>query len=163
MAGAVQALYLYRNLMKDAVKAPPAIFPLDARDGADTDPCARVSQAFEAAPKNATSKAPIILDLRPSVGATCIKTLPVTNERNLALLDYLRPYIECQTTIELLKNPPEEYLLPGVDILGGMDAIKEKLNNNGYESQFEVMKDLKSLACGALFPVKRIPLTKMPN
>ncbi|KAK3190935.1 hypothetical protein K4F52_002883 [Lecanicillium sp. MT-2017a] len=149
MAGAVQALYPYRNLMKDAVKAPPAIFALDAQDGTDANPCARLSKAFEAVPKNSTAGAPIILDLRPSVGAACIKSLPVATERNLALLDYLRPYLEFQSTIELLKSPPEEYLLPGVDIIGGMEAMKEKLNNKSYQSQLEVMTDLQSLFVAA--------------
>ena len=149
MAGTAQALYPHRNLMKDVVKAPPAVFALNAQESTDADPCEQVSKAFEAMPKNNTSGKAIILDLRPSIGAACTKSLPVATEQNIALLDYLRPYVEYQSTIELLKNPPEEYLLPGVDLIGGMKAMKKKLKDNGYQSQFDVMTDLQSLVCTA--------------
>ncbi|OAA63794.1 peptidase S41 family protein [Cordyceps fumosorosea ARSEF 2679] len=139
----------HRNLLKTAVRAPPYFSSLGVQANAETDPCAMISQAFEAANKNKTSEDAIILDLRPSVGTACLKSVPVATEQNLALLDYLSPYIDYQSTLEILKNPPEEYLLPGVDIMGGIDAMRKKLQGNGYESQFEVMTDLRSLFVAA--------------
>lgn len=123
-----------------------------------------ISKAFEAAarPKNATE--PIILDLPPSVGTACLKSVRVAPGPDMDLLDYLRPYIEYQSTLELLRDPPEEYLLPGVDIIGGMKAMKQKLKSNGYETQYDVMVDLQSLVrkggkfsqCCALLTKSRI-------
>ncbi|KAJ3498907.1 hypothetical protein NLG97_g760 [Lecanicillium saksenae] len=149
LAGPVLGLVPYRDLITQAVKAPPSVFALGVEDGANTSPCATISKAFEAARRNATSEKPIILDLRPSVGTACLKSLPVATERDLALLDYLRPYVEYQSTIELLKSPPPEYLLPGVDIIGGMKAMRQQLKDNKYQSQLDVMTDLQSLFVAA--------------
>ena len=145
LAGPALALVPYRNLMSEAVKAPPNDFAFSVQDNGNTDPCTMISKAFEAAGKNGTSDEPIILDLRPSVGTACLKSVPVATERNIALLDYLRPYVEYQSTIELLKDPPAEYLLPGVDIIGGMKVMRQKLESDKYQSQFDVMTDLQSL------------------
>lgn len=145
MVSMARAVFQHPKFMNEAVKAPPAVFTLDTQVNSDENPCAIISKAFEAVPKNSTSVQPIILDVRPSVGTACRKSLPLIREQNLALLDYLQPYMEYQSTIELLKNPPPEYLLPGVDIVGGMQAIRQKLKDNGYQSQFDVMTDLQNI------------------
>ncbi|ATY67388.1 hypothetical protein CCM_09092 [Cordyceps militaris CM01] len=92
--------------------------------------------AFEAV-RNETSTEPIILDLRPSFGTAYLKSVPVATDRNLALLSCLKPYIEYQGTLEILKDPPEEYLIPGVDIIGGIEAMRQNLKGNGYQTQFD--------------------------
>ncbi|XWW99210.1 hypothetical protein V2A60_007219 [Cordyceps javanica] len=149
IAGSALSLAPYRNLMNGAIKASPYVIESDVQVTSNMDPCAMISRAFEAATKNKTSRAPIILDLRPSVGTACLKSIPVATERNIALLGYLRPYVDYQSTLEILKNPPDEYLLPGVDVIGGMKAMKDKLKGNGYQTQFDVMMDLQSLFIAA--------------
>ncbi|KAM3500958.1 hypothetical protein MY10362_005953 [Beauveria mimosiformis] len=144
MAGSAMRMVPYRNLMNEAIRAPPTINAFGVQNNDNTDPCAIISKAFEAV-RNETSPEPIILDLRPSVGTACLKSVPVAADQDIALLDYLRPYIEYQSTIEILKNPPEEYLLSGVDLIGGLKAMKQKLKGNEYETQFDVMTDLQSL------------------
>ncbi|TWU70924.1 hypothetical protein ED733_001034 [Metarhizium rileyi] len=130
--------------MYQAVKAPTGVSAVESRQETN-DPCALISKAFEAIPKNLTSDKPIILNLRPSVGNACRKALPLLQRENIALLDYLQPYIAYQSTIELLKDPPPEYLLPGVDLMGGMQAIRQRLQKQGYQSQLDVMTDLQNL------------------
>ncbi|KAJ4159540.1 uncharacterized protein LMH87_008438 [Akanthomyces muscarius] len=137
------------KLMKQAVKAPPYFSASDFQAAADADPCAMISKAFEAAPRQKNATGPIILDLPPSVGTACLKSVPVAPGPDVDLLDYLGPYIEYQSTLELLQDPPEEYLLPGVDIIGGMKAMKQKLKSNGYETQYDFMMDLQSLFVAA--------------
>ncbi|KAM3472170.1 hypothetical protein MY8738_008989 [Beauveria namnaoensis] len=136
----------YRNLMSKAVRAPPTsnAFGIQNTNNNNNDPCAMISKAFEAM-RNETSEEPIVLDLRPSVGTACLKSVPVAKGRNIDLINYLQPYIEYQSTIEILKNPPEEYLLEGVDLMGGLQAMKQKLKRDEYETQFDVMTDLQSL------------------
>ncbi|KAM3520921.1 hypothetical protein NHJ13051_006578 [Beauveria bassiana] len=136
----------YRNLMSKAVRAPPTsnAFGIQNTNNNNNDPCAMISKAFEAM-RNETSPEPIVLDLRPSVGTACLKSVPVAKNRNIDLINYLQPYIEYQSTIEILQNPPEEYLLDGVDLMGGLQAMKQKLKRDEYETQFDVMTDLQSL------------------
>ncbi|EFY94525.1 peptidase s41 family protein [Metarhizium robertsii ARSEF 23] len=148
VAGTAHAAFRQRWSMQKVINAPSSVVAADSRQ-ASQDPCAMISKAFEAAARNKTSDGPIILDLRPSVGTACRKSLPVMQKANLELLDYLRPYVEFQSTIELLKDPPPEYLLPGVDIMGAMQAIRQKLENNSYESQLDVMTDLHNIFVAA--------------
>jgi hypothetical protein len=79
------------------------------------------------------------------VGIACLKSVPLDKKRDLELLDYLEPLIGFQSTLEILADPPKEYLFPGVNVLGGFDKIRSKLENNKYETQYEVMTDLRSL------------------
>ncbi|UNI22368.1 hypothetical protein JDV02_008264 [Purpureocillium takamizusanense] len=115
------------------------------------EPCAALSQAFEAAASTNAKKGKglVVLDVRPSVATACLKSVPLTKDRAAALVDYLTPYMEWHSTTEILKNPPEGYLVPGVDIFGGMQAIKQKLQGDGYKSQYEVMTDLQNIIIAA--------------
>ncbi|KJK76580.1 hypothetical protein H634G_08168 [Metarhizium anisopliae BRIP 53293] len=148
VAGTAHAAFLQRWSMQKVTNTPSSVVTADSRQ-ASQDPCAMISKTFEAAARNKTSDGPIILDLRPSVGTACRKSLPVRQKANLELLDYLQPYVEFQSTIELLKDPPPEYLLPGVDIMGAMQAMRQKLENNSYESQLDMMTDLHNIFVAA--------------
>lgn len=53
--------------------------------------------------------------------------------------------MEIQSTLGFLKNPPEEYLMPGVDLLGGLSTMREMLQNGTYEEQYDFITDLNNL------------------
>ena len=108
-----------------------------------SEPCQILSEAYEAS--NSSSDDPVLVDVPPSVGIACLKSVPVDKTRDLELIEYLTPFISFQSTIEILMDPPEGYLLPGVDILGGLNVIHQKLEKDEYESQYEVMSDLRSI------------------
>lgn len=75
----------------------------------------------------------------------CLKSVAVDTDRDIALLDYVTPYISFQSTIDILADPPEGYLVPGIDIMGGLERIQANLKDDIYESQWAVMLDLQSL------------------
>ena len=113
------------------------------------DPCAAITQAWEermrTVPLEMRQGKLLALDLRPSVATACLESVPLNKQKNLQLLTYLKPFLELQSTIGIISNPPEEYLLSGVDFPGGMDAMQSKLENNEYKSQTEFVNDLMSL------------------
>jgi hypothetical protein len=106
------------------------------------NPCGYLGDAWRSIPAGTY---PWVVDVPPSVAIECYKSVAVDKERDLALIDYLRPYVSFHSTIPLLANPPETYLIPGVDIWGGFDAIEQKLQTDGYANQYEVMNDLRSI------------------
>lgn len=122
---------------------------ITSRDLSDADaknwPCKSLSQAYEEANPLREKGEPVILAIPPSVGIACLKSVPLDKKRDLELLDYLQPLIEFQSTLEILADPPKEYLFPGVDVLGGFDTIRSRLENNKYKTQYEVMTDLRSI------------------
>lgn len=60
-------------------------------------------------------------------------------------MSWAAPYLEFQSTIGLLKDPPEEYLLPGVDVFGGMQQISQNIDAGVYASQWAFEKDMHNL------------------
>lgn len=144
LAGVGFAALEPRQIMHQARDVPSFITSRDLSD-AKNSPCKFLSQAYEEANPLGDKGEPVILAIPPSVGIACLKSVPLDKKRDLELLDYLQPLIEFQSTLEILADPPKEYLFPGVDVLGGFDTIRSRLENNKYKTQYEVMTDLRSI------------------
>lgn len=137
MAGLAFAGLGPREMMHQIRTQPPLMYsPDDFRR--DVNPCKILSEAFHASDIGG-------VHVPPSLATACLKSVPLDKERDLALLDYLLPFIKFQSTLEILADPPEEYLFPGVDVLGGFDVMREKLQKNEYAVQYDFMSDLRSI------------------
>ncbi|KAI1429011.1 hypothetical protein F5Y12DRAFT_587761 [Xylaria sp. FL1777] len=71
----------------------------------------------------------------------CLQSFPYNVTKADEFLTEIRKYIQFQSTLEVLQNPPDTYASTGVDILGGLDRI----GNTTYENQFQFDSDLRSL------------------
>ncbi|GJD03496.1 peptidase S41 family protein [Colletotrichum higginsianum] len=87
-----------------------------------------------------------VVPIPPSVAFACLNSVRVRKQKDLDLLDYLEPYIAFQSTLEPLADPPEGYLIPGVDVIGGFGQIRAKLKKDLYNSQVEFALDLTRVA-----------------
>lgn len=65
--------------------------------------------------------------------------------RSVAFIEFIEPYIQFQSTLAYLKNPPPGWLFPGVDVLGGLTQMKALLLSGGYKTQWDFEKDVWSL------------------
>jgi len=72
----------------------------------------------------------------------CLQSIPVDVDRDIAQIDYLVPYLQVQSTLGYLKQPPAGYLIQGVDVIGGMKQIRQKLTTGGYSSQYDWALDV---------------------
>lgn len=93
-----------------------------------------------------------VVPIPPSVAFACLNSVRVRKQKDLDLLDYLEPYIAFQSTLEPLADPPEGYLIPGVDVIGGFGQIRAKLKKDLYESQVEFALDLTRVVSSAAVP-----------
>ncbi|KAF4983450.1 hypothetical protein FZEAL_1179 [Fusarium zealandicum] len=134
------------QVMHETRHQPAFIHSRDVKDS-EAEPCKFLSQVYDDG--NFKKGQQAIVNVPPSVGVACLKSVPVDKERDLGLLDYLEPLISFQSTLEILADPPEEYLFPGVDVLGGLEVIRDNLKKNKYKSQYGVMSDLRSLFVAA--------------
>ncbi|KAK7426420.1 hypothetical protein QQZ08_007014 [Neonectria magnoliae] len=146
LAGLATAALEPREILHRALKQPTFNYKRDIEDR-DSAPCRTLAKAYKAAGAKA-GDTPIV-DVPPSVGIACLKSVPLAKERDLALLEYLGPFVEFQSTLETLANPPEEYLFEGVDVLGGIEAAKSKLKKDEYKNQYEFMTDLRAIFTAA--------------
>ncbi|KAE9370993.1 hypothetical protein N431DRAFT_441047 [Stipitochalara longipes BDJ] len=99
------------------------------------DPCAIVSsssKAFYAANPTSTASLRIPAD----IAYACQLSAPFDQNRSVALIDYIVPYIDFQSSLAYLKNPPSTYLMPAVDILGGLQEIRQNASVGAYSSQY---------------------------
>ncbi|KAK0651053.1 hypothetical protein B0T16DRAFT_503206 [Cercophora newfieldiana] len=83
--------------------------------------------------------------VKPSVALECLASVPLDVERDIALMEFLLPYLSFQSTVGYLKKPPKGYLLPPVDIIGGALAIREKVRGRGYKNQYEFVLDIQRM------------------
>jgi hypothetical protein len=60
-------------------------------------------------------------------------------------LGSLLPFVQFHSTIGYLKQPPQGYLVPGVDVIAGFKAMKQKLTNGGYMNQYQFATDVGSM------------------
>lgn len=81
----------------------------------------------------------------PSKAVACLQSVPLDAQKSSDLVDYIMPFMEFQTTLEYLANPPSGYLIPGVDIMGGLRNIKQNLQSGVYKTQWAFELDLHEL------------------
>ena len=125
------------------------------------DPCAVVSSLVASQPqgKPPTQEKPVyVLHLMyidilatpvpiitPSKALACLDAVPLDNAKASAFIDYLRPFLQFQSSLVYLKNPPTGYMVPGVDILGGLDQIQNNIQSGTYKSHWDFEKDYNTL------------------
>lgn len=125
--------------------APPLSHghPLRARQDNSTSACAQVQQYLE---EEATTRIPAKL------AHDCLISIPLNATSAKELLQALPTYIEWQSTLDALKNPPSEYaemVQPPVDILGGLKMIEADIDAGKLESEYEFGWSLYSLILSA--------------
>ncbi|KAI9650895.1 hypothetical protein NHQ30_000930 [Ciborinia camelliae] len=123
-------------------KKPPrparlATFAPTGFTNTSSEPCASVSSIINEFPAEPTVAASTALD--------CLKSVPLNINRSVAFIEFIEPYIQFQSTLAYLKNPPPGWLFPGVDILGGLTQMKALLFSGGYNTQWDFEKDMWSL------------------
>jgi hypothetical protein len=109
---------------------------IHARQYNATSPCAQVGTAI--AGKNVTAGTATV---PAELAWNCINSVPFNQSAALALVNGVVPYFRWQSNTAWLKDPPAEYaekVQPPVDIWGGLEEIKEKVNTGGYENEYQV-------------------------
>jgi hypothetical protein len=110
-------------------------------------PCAQVSSAMYG---DGTS--PVTQIVPAKLAWDCINSVPFNASSGKALIDSIRPYIDWQSTLVELKNPPAEYaekVQPPVDILGGLDKIVADIDAGRFKSEYDFGWTLYTLIQGA--------------
>ena len=75
----------------------------------------------------------------------CLKAFPFESKRAAKFVQEYRKYLQYQSTIELLKNPPVDYQMPALDLLGGLDKIEKQAAAGKYDSQYDFDNDISDL------------------
>jgi hypothetical protein len=102
--------------------------------------------------------------IAPSLAKACLLAVPVDVERDLDLISYVRPFVEWQSDLEVLANPPPEYLIPGIDIMHELDRIEGNLKGGFYARQWDFAVDFDDIVrLSILLPMNYRPTRSIPS
>jgi hypothetical protein len=110
---------------------------------ATKEPCASVS-SMSAAYVSMYPTATVAL-VPATAAASCLDSIPVQKDDDIALIEEMQYYIKWQSNLAYLSNPPKGYTEERTDILDGMKTITDGLNNDAFQSEYEVMYNLSML------------------
>ncbi|KAL4914476.1 hypothetical protein BDW62DRAFT_220163 [Aspergillus aurantiobrunneus] len=100
-------------------------------------PCAQIAESKQ------QSKIPGKLALQ------CLQSMPFDSKRGVAFINDLRKYMQWQSNVDVLPNPPTSYQGIPADIFGGLQNIQGQAEKNKYANQFEFDTAIKDVIYAA--------------
>lgn len=79
----------------------------------------------------------------------CMQTVPNVSGPALDLVASLAEYVDLQSTLVYLADPPPGYLFPATDIKGGLSQIAANVAAEAYASELDFQNDIYSLVVSA--------------
>ncbi|KAI0843520.1 hypothetical protein F5Y06DRAFT_302667 [Hypoxylon sp. FL0890] len=127
-----------------AQRLPPGAF---ARVKAPTPAaCARISRLASAGSSLGSNSSTFFPG---SLAFECLQSVPNRPEPAQQLIQSLKAFVEWQTTLAWLKDPPQSYMLPPIDIQGGLDNISTTASAGGFASEYDFQLAIVELITGA--------------
>jgi hypothetical protein len=83
------------------------------------------------------------------IAYACQRSAPFSQNLSVALIDYIIPYINFESDLVYLANPPSTYPFPAVDILGGLREIRQNASAGTYTSQYNFDAAISGLVASA--------------
>ena len=102
-------------------------------------PCARIAEVVETWSRSTNVSVPAEL------AYDCLTSVPVNRDTAVETIDAIEKMAQFQSNLAYLKNPPNGYHNPPVDILGGLADIRSKASRDEYANQFEFETEIAYL------------------
>ena len=67
----------------------------------------------------------------------CISSVMINVQDATQFLDSIVPYLNFQTSLAYLKDPPPSYQKPAVDVLGEIQSVRNNLTSGGFLRQYD--------------------------
>ncbi|CAA9957605.1 peptidase s41 family protein [Pyrenophora teres f. maculata] len=77
----------------------------------------------------------------------CLNSVPFNSAVAARFVKYWNETIQFQSTLAYLKNPPEGYQQPAVDVTAEVQRIQQKVDANLYVNQYEFEAEIQLLVC----------------
>ncbi|KAI2462865.1 hypothetical protein F4781DRAFT_418581 [Annulohypoxylon bovei var. microspora] len=130
-------LFLVNSLGVSAVRLRQG-FPSQATLS-NLAPCAQISRLANSGTASNNS-----VTFPGSLAFDCLRSVPNRPEPAQQLIQSLKAFVNWQATLAWLKDPPQSYMLPPVDVQGSLDNISSTAAaagfTNEYDFQFAIIK-----------------------
>ncbi|KAF2763527.1 hypothetical protein EJ05DRAFT_472424 [Pseudovirgaria hyperparasitica] len=101
-----------------------------------SEPCAEAASYIEVSSGSPSG------DIPAEIAYACLQSVPVDTDTDIQLIDEYKIFVEWQSTLSYLKDPPAGYDNPAVDVMGSLDSIKQKLQGSEYGNEYDVQNDI---------------------
>ncbi|QSZ33822.1 hypothetical protein DSL72_005394 [Monilinia vaccinii-corymbosi] len=134
-----------------AASTPPgdghADSSITASPSATLPPCGVVGSLVAAA-LAADAKAKPFVDAQ--LAYDCLNSVPLNTSAAIAYVTAIEPYIEWQSDLVDLKDPPKDFFYPPYDPVAKLASVKSNLEKGGvYANEYEFQQDLYQLSSKA--------------
>lgn len=75
----------------------------------------------------------------------CLKSVPFNPAPALRFIDYYNTTLQFQSTLKFLKDPPEGYQQPAIDVEGVLARIKANVTAGLYQNEYDFESDVQDL------------------
>ncbi len=75
----------------------------------------------------------------------CSSSAPIVKQDALNLVSGLSAFLEWQSTLSFLKDPPSGYAFPAIDLLGGMQDLYDQVNAGKFANEVDFQTNLTTL------------------
>lgn len=136
-----------RSLFASALAAAACLLQCSAAAAVNTTtsstPCALLASAqadfYDQNPNAGTS----IIDA--DIAYNCILDIPLQKDYATKLMTSMRPWLELESQMDYLKDPPSGYLWEPIDISKELDRIANNVQKDVYTNHYDFEIDLKTL------------------
>ncbi|KAF4839151.1 Peptidase S41 family protein ustP [Colletotrichum tropicale] len=72
----------------------------------------------------------------------CINSAPLNKAAALKFIDELKPYLEWQSDLAFLKDPPADYFFPPHDLFGALEKVRAGIEADQYPNEYSWQQDM---------------------
>ncbi|KAK6531690.1 hypothetical protein TWF694_002866 [Orbilia ellipsospora] len=124
----------------------PSVTHYTPKPGEFTTACACISASYSSALASYSANPdpdaayPTLVPILAREGWDCLYSVPINVELTLTFIKEVKKYIQFQSTIEFLKNPPASSLQEPIDLIGSIDALAQRVQSGdiAHHVKFEI-------------------------
>ncbi|KAF2717178.1 hypothetical protein K431DRAFT_204161, partial [Polychaeton citri CBS 116435] len=76
------------------------------------------------------------------VAVACLRSVPLARQSDKLQVRGIKSWLQFQSTLAYLKDPPPGHLYPAVDIMAALDDVEDKLDGDYYSNEYDVQLDI---------------------
>lgn len=74
-----------------------------------------------------------------------MQSVPYNRTLGVAQIAWIQNFLQFQSTLAYLKEPPSTYGLPAVDLMGGLNSISMSIALGRYSNEYDIEVDIYNL------------------
>jgi hypothetical protein len=126
------------SLAVAALAASVSAIPTPQSSGSSLEPCGQVAALVANDIEENGRAASVPAD----VAYACLKSVPNYSDPAVKLIESIQAFVQWQSTLAWLKDPPKSYGFPAIDVVSRLDDIKQNAQDGKYDSEYDFQVEI---------------------